>query len=324
MEKSIQNSGLNTPEEVKKALNIKEVILNGNKIQLNFWDQMDKPFLLDKSAGELFKFIVDSGENDQLSSVLKSMVSDRQQINREADIVQGSIISTENMIKEQQSVLDKTKTMLENADRVIDMKEKYDEYKSVKHLVDTYTEAENEIKETRPKLLEDLGKFDSYNILDYLIKDKLKEMIDIRNKVKEWNSLNLEEHNETELRNIISNKENILKNIDIHQNKNLRNIVQSYNNIKIDIENTSEAILKLEKAIPSNTIIDNLSLLVELKNIKFNVDYMNETIIKEQNNIEELNRKELELDEIRRNIKVCPLCGQKIGGEHVHRENVSE
>ena len=202
--------------------------------------------------------------------------------------------------------------------------EKYDEYKSVKHLVDTYTEAENEIKETRPKLLEDLGKFDSYNILDYLIKDKLKEMIDIRNKVKEWNSLNLEEHNETELRNIISNKENILKNIDIHQNKNLRNIVQSYNNIKIDIENTSEAILKLEKAIPSNTIIDNLSLLVELKNIKFNVDYMNETIIKEQNNIEELNRKELELDEIRRNIKVCPLCGQKIGGEHVHRENVSE
>ena len=83
--------GQTTPEIVANSLNIKELVLNGNKEQLNFWDQMNYPFLLDKTGVEMFRFIVDSGENDKLSDVLKSMVSDRQNLNKTIDMIQGSI-----------------------------------------------------------------------------------------------------------------------------------------------------------------------------------------------------------------------------------------
>lgn len=119
--------GLNTPEEVSNALNIKELNLNGNKVQLNFWNQMDKPFLLDKSAGELFKFILDSGENDKLSAVVKSMVADRQQLNRDADIVQGSINSTDSILKEQEKSVEDLKPVYEMSLKIIELKSKKQE-----------------------------------------------------------------------------------------------------------------------------------------------------------------------------------------------------
>ena len=103
--------GTNTPEVVSNSLNIKELELNGNKEQLNFWDQMDYPFLLNRSGGDLFKFIVDSGDNDQVSKALKSMVSDRQQISKDIDVLQGSInlIDTDiaNLSNELESLKDK-------------------------------------------------------------------------------------------------------------------------------------------------------------------------------------------------------------------------
>lgn len=39
---------------------------------------MNYPFLLDKSSTELFKFIVDSGDNNKVSVALKNLVKDRQ------------------------------------------------------------------------------------------------------------------------------------------------------------------------------------------------------------------------------------------------------
>lgn len=53
-------AGRSTPEEVENALNIRDLVINGNKERLNFWEQMDKPFLLDRSPTDLFRFIVDS------------------------------------------------------------------------------------------------------------------------------------------------------------------------------------------------------------------------------------------------------------------------
>lgn len=44
---------------------------------------MEYPFLLDKSPIELFRFIIDSGEDDQISKALKDMVSDRQSISKD-------------------------------------------------------------------------------------------------------------------------------------------------------------------------------------------------------------------------------------------------
>lgn len=68
--------GVGQLDQVAEALGIRETVLAGEKIRLNFWSQMGYPFLLDRSPGQLYKFIVDSSESESLSSVLKDISKD--------------------------------------------------------------------------------------------------------------------------------------------------------------------------------------------------------------------------------------------------------
>ena len=58
--KRFGKAGREIPVEVSEALNMRELSVNGKNERLNFWKQMDKPFLLDRTPTELFRFIVDS------------------------------------------------------------------------------------------------------------------------------------------------------------------------------------------------------------------------------------------------------------------------
>ena len=136
-----QKVGRTQLPEVAGSLNIRELNLNGSNEQLNFWDQMEKPFLLDRSETELFRFIVDSGKDNNITLALKTLVSDRQgitkEINREADATREIKLSQRRndleaekakKIKEietyekQQGTLKQQKSMLEKKNEDIDKK----------------------------------------------------------------------------------------------------------------------------------------------------------------------------------------------------------
>ena len=68
--------GVGQLAEVADILNIRETILGGEKVRLNFSKQLSYPFLLDKTPGQLYKFIVDSSESESLSNVLKDISKD--------------------------------------------------------------------------------------------------------------------------------------------------------------------------------------------------------------------------------------------------------
>lgn len=92
-------------EDVAKALNMKLVDVNGATEQINFWDQMDKPFLLDRTPTELFRFIVDSGKDDNIVQCMANMVSDRQSINKQINASEGSIAQLNQQIAEATAAL---------------------------------------------------------------------------------------------------------------------------------------------------------------------------------------------------------------------------
>ena len=116
--------GTTTPEPVINSTNIKELTLNGNKEHLNFWEQMEYPFLLDRSPVELFRFIVDSGDDDQITKALKTMVTDRQQISRDIDQMQGSINTVDTEIEDYKAKLEHAEPILEVCDTVIQLQSK--------------------------------------------------------------------------------------------------------------------------------------------------------------------------------------------------------
>lgn len=113
--------GTTTPEAVSNALRIKELELNGKKEKINFWDQMNYPFLLDKSSTELFRFIVDSGEDDQVSAALKDMVSDRQGINKEINQIQGAIVVLDEQISNKIREIEALQPKVETSKKIIEL-----------------------------------------------------------------------------------------------------------------------------------------------------------------------------------------------------------
>ena len=71
-----QKVGRNPLTEVIDALNIKEVRLQNNqRAKLNFWHQGEAPFLMDKTSGQLYEFLSVSSSEKYLK-VLKLMMSD--------------------------------------------------------------------------------------------------------------------------------------------------------------------------------------------------------------------------------------------------------
>lgn len=158
--------GVNQLDQVAEALNIREVILGGEKVRLNFSNQFSYPFLLDKTPGQLYKFIVDSAESESLSDVLKDMSKDIKDLDK-------SIIQNEARM----DILTKQKTDLEgklvNADEILEVSNK------IIALDSTYTSIVREI-ELRDKYLKDIKDKDILedNLNKYSIDKDLVEKLD--------------------------------------------------------------------------------------------------------------------------------------------------
>ena len=98
--------GVGQIEQVADALGIRETVLAGEKVRLNFWSQMGYPFLLDRSPGQLYKFIVDSSESESLSSVLKDIAKDIKDTNAsimandsKLDLLRSQLTTTEERLR---------------------------------------------------------------------------------------------------------------------------------------------------------------------------------------------------------------------------------
>lgn len=107
--------------EVAEALRIKELNLNGSNEQLNFWDQMEKPFLLDRSETDLFRFIVDSGKDNNITKALKTLVSDRQSLSKDITMLEGMIAQSEENIKQYEEKLDNSSYKIQVCNQVIEI-----------------------------------------------------------------------------------------------------------------------------------------------------------------------------------------------------------
>ena len=107
--------------EVAEALQIKELNLNGSNEEINFLDQMEKPFLLDRTETELFRFIVDSGKDSNVTVALKSLTQDRQQLTRDITTTEGRLEQVEHQLKTQEEVLKDSEAKLSLFQSVIDL-----------------------------------------------------------------------------------------------------------------------------------------------------------------------------------------------------------
>ena len=94
-------------EEVQKYFNIRDVRMqNGTKVKLNFWYQNDKPFLMDKTSGQLYEFLSLSS-CDKYTKVLKVMQGDEKALKSDIAIITSEIDTYKKLITKKQEVVDK-------------------------------------------------------------------------------------------------------------------------------------------------------------------------------------------------------------------------
>ena len=304
--------GTTTPEIVSKALNIRELILNGNKEQLNFWDQMDYPFLLDKTAVELFRFIIDSGDNDRVSNVLKKMVTDRQGLSKEVNVIQGEINILDQDIDKYKEELKSSEEKIEASKKVIELQSKVARYKQ---LVDLKKKLD-QIRGQEEITLQSLEKSKTYLSS---IKAGYSEVYDRKT------TLDILHREMRILHNIIGDQLDIQEQlVSVQKYKDME--------IKIDVSKLKELKQVRNKIGEIRTNISSIKLNkvpdVEVNYEKFlKIKTLKDRLIEHQN----INYQEVELETSKIAIKkskefykglldifeICPLCGQKLSYNNI-------
>lgn len=303
--------GTTTPEAVSKALNIKELTLNGNKEQLNFWDQMNYPFLLDRTAVELFRFIIDSGDDDQISKALKNMVSDRQQISKDINILQGSINSVDNRLNSLKEDLDKSKSIIDAANSIIDLQVKVAKLNSMKFIKTSLDNIKQNEQLVKPKLDKSKIEFDNLEQLNYslnLLNQRYNILSDIL--IKLDNIIGSESDINERLVKI-----NRIFNIDLSKTSKLFRMKEIFKTINY-INDRKNELEKHPHDFYDINIDEYRIKLNSLKEISRNLDLINEKHIENSKTLKNIDVKLDEIIKLKGLFDICPVCGSTIKHNH--------
>lgn len=134
-------------EEVSRMFNIREVKMNnGTKMKINFWYQNDKPFLMDKTAGQLYEFLSLSS-CDNYARVLKSLGSDVRSINSDINTLTTEINTYKSLINDKKDFLSKNDGFDLVYQEALDVDAMGDLLSNVEGLLDDVGISNNSIKE---------------------------------------------------------------------------------------------------------------------------------------------------------------------------------
>ena len=305
---TINKIGRTQLEEVAKALNIKELNLNGTNEQINFLDQMEKPFLLDRSETELFRFIVDSGKDNNITSALKSITQDRQQITRDITLTEGKLQALEQDTEKKKLELANSKDKLDVCERVIAIGPKIQRVKEITKLKETF-EQDNEQLLKSTKLLENTTS---------IINKVESPVTKINNIVKKSNLISQLIKDYREKSNSIKVLEEKISSLSAFKDSNLSKSFEKYKLLSELISSVNEANNELKQA---NSIVvpefkSDIKQKLELSNTLRDLVLRLSTNKKARAELEEqIEQEEIQIRELNESINkvgICPTCGRPL------------
>lgn len=303
--------------EVAEALGINALNINDTTEKINFWDQMEKPFLLDRNSSELFRFIVDSGEDDNLNTTLRSMVHDKNELNTKKNLMEGSISTYRQQIDTMEQTLAGSVEKIELCEKIISFSPMTSKLLTIKTNITNINNTNTEINTIREELkertnnkavLDELMNKLSYSIsLKEQLYDKIEQANKLQSTIKEL---------EAKLKNKVDFKKTIPtldKNITLHE----KLVQQVKKGKELETIINSNVVTRLEFNIGQ----DNITKLTTLKSVIDRIDKLNKQVQAINDDVA-TSTKEIEpiLKEYK-TIEVCPYCGNKLHGKEVsHNE----
>ena len=303
-----QKVGRTQLPEVASSLNIRELNLNGSNEQLNFWDQMEKPFLLDRSETELFRFIVDSGKDNNITLALKTLVSDRQGITKEINMIEGMLSQADITIQNYKDKLVNSDNILDTCNKIIQLGPEIKRLESSETCISKHKELSDGLFKVNlelnnlNKLLLDVEPMQESLLTKYKKSDLVDKIVNsYRQKQKLLNDINLR-----------INKYEFIGDITLNENLNkynlLNNIVSKHHELSGKLSDINKIKIP-EVSSGFNENAEKLSKLIQILDRR-NTSFSN--LSKAKDNINEYDLKIKSLKEELDGIGVCPTCGQPI------------
>ena len=237
--------GVGQVEQVADALGIRETVLAGEKIRLNFWSQMGYPFLLDRSPGQLYKFIVDSSESESLSSVLKDIAKDIKDTN-------ASIVANDSKLDLLHSQLTTTEERLRDAEKteetckaIIAMDSEYNFINSLDSEIQVFNRVSTNLVELQGSLIT-IPNLDT-STLDVAYQDY--QVVPV---VEEYQKKSQELHSAEESLSQINSKIEIIQdidNVDISVLNTIQSAINEYNSVMYELSNEHSRLGELDLMI---------------------------------------------------------------------------
>lgn len=304
--------------EVAEALGINALNINDNTEKINFWDQMEKPFLLDRNSSELFRFIVDSGEDDNLNTTLRTMVSDKNKLNTEKNLKEGSITTLKQQIDSMENTLAGSADKIQLCENIISFGPMTSKLLTITNIITNITNKETDINNTNiiieekkrvQKEIEQQMNTLSYNISK---KEQLQDKVSKYTSVyTELTNINARLMNKVDFKTILPTVEK-----DITTVTKLKEKLTRINELSEFIKNNS--VTRIECSIGQ----DELNRLNTLQSVLNRISYLNNQLnqlVADKTNLEQ--QYAPVLSEYN-SINICPYCGNKLheGKEEAHNE----
>lgn len=286
--------GRNQLEEVARYFNIRDIRMSNNvKLKLNFWYQSDKPFLMDKTAGQLYEFLSLSS-CDKYENVYKVMVKDRKSLEKDIHELSTKIDTYKTIINEKNKIIDSNVGYSELYEKITKCYLFIGKLNTLIDKINLLHTENTKISDTESKLNEINDSLNSINLKvnetedilnkikkdsdNYMsLKDKLSILYDYSDRISKSNeSL---KNSTNQLNKINSDYDSIsdnLKNI-IAYNSKLNNSYMLYNKSlqnKNKLNDISKQLDDISKSVVSNKDITNIENKINSINLTYN-NYVN-------------------------------------------------
>jgi len=228
-------------EEVGQLLNMPEVVINNEKFRLNFWKQLDYPFLVGSTHYQLFEFISKSKDQELIATLLndtasavKDSTAELNDLNSQINLRTKDILETENEIKALEIFEQFDAVHFSYLNRLSE---------NIQDNLDSYKEAENSIVSLKVKVLNIENKIKK---IERLL-DEVEKQLALFTKLQSYVLITKKEAKIKKLENITSAFEKAMtkankinkamdefRNKDIQINKLVEDIKQTEHNLKLN------------------------------------------------------------------------------------------
>lgn len=282
----LNKAGKQQLNEVGELLNMREIEVNSDKFRLNFWKQMEYPFLVDKTSYQLFDFISKSNEQDIILGLQNTKIADLKIANKNIDMYNAQIdlkTSDEKTLKKEIEELSKYAAFnIEKLEVLVSIRDDANNY------LNTYNKASGMLDETWDK-----------------IKKSKKLITELDKKLK---SIEGSVESITKARSLLDKYSKIIFNKDIADT--------SQKSLAKEVKKLSDKKVKV-----SGLISEYEKLTAELKNCKEVIDKykrLDLSILSSKIVLDTIKKEVKKIKDELSTFKVCPLCSKPLdqGGNH--------